>query len=67
MSMNKRIEDSLMYHQLRLSRNTSIFWMEVFKSFGLRCMAITFAQNARQDSQTMRNLRKEQYQATGIK
>jgi len=41
--------------------------MEVFKSFSLRCIAITFAQNARNDSQTMRNLRNEQYQATGIK
>jgi len=67
MNMSKRIEDCLMYHQLSLSRNNNIFWMEVFKSFSLRCIAITFAQNARNDSQTMRNLRNEQYQATGIK
>jgi len=65
--MTKRIEDSLMYHQLRLSRNISVFWMEVFKSFGLRGAAIIFAQNARNDSQEMRNLRKEQYQLMGIK
>ena len=67
MSMTKRIEDSLMYHQLRLSRNISVFWMEVFKSFGLRGIAICFVQNARNASQEMRRLRKEQYQATGIK
>jgi len=67
MSMTKRIEDCLMYHQLHLSRNVNIMWKEVFKSCGLRSAAIIFAQNVRNDSQAMRNLRKEQYQATGIK
>jgi len=65
--MTKRIEDCLMYYQLSLSRNNNVFWMEVFKSFGLRGIAIGFVQNARNDSQAMRNLRKEQYQATGIR
>ena len=67
MNMTKRIEDCLMYHGVYLSRNTNLFWMEVFKSFGLRGIAIGFVQNARNDSQAMRNLRKEQYQATGIR
>jgi len=65
--MTKRIEDSLIYHEAYLSRNTNLFWMEVFKSFGLRGIAICFVQNARNASQEMRRLRKEQYQATGIK
>ena len=63
----KRIEDCLMYHQLHLSRNVNIMWKEIFKSCGLRGIAISFVQNIRNDSQAMRNLRKEQYQATGIK
>ena len=67
MSKTKRIEDTFKYHLLRLSHDISMCWMEVFKSLGLRSASITFAQNARYDSQKMRCLRKEQYQFTGMK
>jgi len=58
----KKIENTLTYCRLRLSRSINIFWMEVFKALHLRGMAIEYAKLARDDKQYMRKLRKLFYE-----
>lgn len=56
------IENTLEYQQLLCSKANSLFWAEVWKSFGLRFFAKQSVLKARYYMQRMRNLQERFYE-----